>query len=100
MNDQHVHCHECGGQILTQIKCAGGKTKPAEIHVAEIPWPMPSPDGRALGFIPRRVWLCDDCSEAIEKARAEAAAAPTSRLVVAQPGELRNVLADVRGNNG
>ena len=88
MNDRHVHCAECGLDIATQVKIAGGKTKPAPIARGTRFAVVPGPNG--LNVIPEDVPLCDDCN-ALLIAQQKAAA---SGLVVAQavPADLREKL--------
>ena len=76
--EHHVHCGECGREIATKIKCAGGKTKDVEITAGTQFAVIPGPDG--LSVLPRQVPLCPDCHERLVKQYEAAAAA--SKIVV------------------
>ena len=76
MLDDHVHCGQCGRPILTQIKVAGGKTKPAQVTLGtQIAWAK-GPDG--IAPVERPVPLCPVCVEQIAEQQRQAA----SRLLV------------------
>lgn len=95
MIEDHIHCSICGHAIVTQIKCAGGKTKPAEIFAIDKPIVVPMAGGR-LGIAVENVPVCQDCrgdvESAAEKIRQQVqeqatAAAARPRLIV--PGKGR-----------
>jgi copper chaperone CopZ len=67
MIEPHIHCAECYQAIATKIKCAGGKTKDAELHLMQQPRVAPAPGGK-LAVLTVTVPLCQGCAERIEKA--------------------------------
>ena len=86
MIDAHVHCDNCRRVIATDIKIAGGKTKPAEIRLAQTVRVVPGPQG--IGVITVNVPICNECGERMDEEQKSAAA---SRLIVPQSGPLRPV---------
>lgn len=84
MIEPHLHCGECGREIATKLKVAGGKTKDVEVHAGTQFVLVASPEG--LVPTPKRVPVCDDC-HALITAQAERAA---SKLILPKT-DLRSV---------
>ena len=97
MIEEHVHCGQCMKPIATTVIVKGGKRKPVEVKGGMQLRPVPAPGGGGeVTFIPVMVPLCAECSDAVEKAQAEAKT--RSKLVV--PGMSAEQRAALRGAAG
>ena len=86
MIDKHVHCANCGCAIATELKVAGGKTKPIEYKQMVRNYVAPGPQPGTLAFLQQIVPMCDDCCAQIEAANAAEEAKAKSRLIIPTVG--------------